>query len=203
MLYRVQKRDIVRAGKVLADAFQRDPLWNKICEGESDIEKRFCAIFEVSVRFGLTYGDVYAPSEDLEGIIAWVPGKYADMKAWQMIRSGAIVAAMRIGLNVTKKMGSAYKPVTDYRREYMAGHTFRYLLVFGVPIELQGKGFGRKLIDAVIEKSDRDGLQLYVGAGSEENLRMYEHFGFRLLKEFTLPIVDLPEWEMVRKPNSL
>jgi ribosomal protein S18 acetylase RimI-like enzyme len=201
MLYRVQKRDIVRASKVLADAFQRDPGWNKICEGESDIEKRFRAIFEVSVRFGLRYGEVYAPSEDLEGIIAWVPGKYADMNAWHMIRSGAIGAAMRIGLNVTKKMGSAYKPVTDYRREYMAGHTFRYLLVFGVPTELQGKGFGRKLIDAVIEKSDRDGLQLYVGAGSEENLKMYEHFGFRVLKEFTLPIIDLPEWEMVREPK--
>jgi ribosomal protein S18 acetylase RimI-like enzyme len=202
MLYKVQKRDIVRAGKVLADAFQRDPIWNKICEGESDIEKRFLAIFEVSVRFGLTYGEVYASSEDLEGIIAWVPGKYADMKAWHMIRSGAIVAAMRIGLNVTKKMGSAYKPVIDYRREYMAGHTFRYLLVFGVSTELQGKGFGGKLIDAVTEKSGRDGLQLYVGAGSEENLKMYEHFGFRVLKEFTLPVVDLPEWEMVREPEA-
>lgn len=201
MLHKVQKRDAVRAAKVLASAFQHDPGWNKICEGESDIGKRFRAIFEVAVRFGLTYGEVYAPSEDLEGIIAWVPGKCADMNTWHMIRSGALVAAMRIGLNVTKKMGAAYKPVTDYRREYMALHTFRYLLVFGVPTELQGKGFGRKLIEAVIEKSDRDKLQLYVGAGSEENVKTYEHFGFRVLKQFTLPIIDLPEWEMVRDPK--
>jgi GNAT superfamily N-acetyltransferase len=201
MLYRVQKGDIMRAGKVLADAFRRDPIWNKICEGESDIEKRFRAIFEVSVRHGLKYGEVYATSEDLEGVVAWVPGKYADMTAWQLIRSGAMGAVIRIGLNAAKKMGSVYKPVIEYRHEHMAGRTFLYLLVVGVTTELQGKGFGRKLIGAATEKSDREGLPLYVGAGTEENVKMYEHFGFRLLKKITLPIVDLPEWEMVRKPQ--
>ncbi|MFC1902397.1 hypothetical protein ACFLX3_05690 [Chloroflexota bacterium] len=64
MLYRVQKGDIARVGKVLADAFQHDPLWNKICEGESDLEKRFRALFEMPVRHCLKYGEVYAPSED-------------------------------------------------------------------------------------------------------------------------------------------
>jgi len=54
----------------------------------------------------------------------------------------------------------------------------------------------------VIEKSDRDGLQRYVGAGSEENLKMYEHFGFRVLKKIILTIIDLPEWEMVREPQA-
>ena len=201
MLYRVQKGDIVRASKVLADAFQRDPLWNKICEGESDLEKRFRALFEVPVRHCLKYGEVYAPSEDLEGIVAWVPGKYADMTAWRIIRSGAMGAAMRMGSNAAKKMGPVFKPVTQDRHEHVAGHAFLYLLIVGVATELQGKGFGRKLIDAAIEKSEREGLHLYLETETEENVRMYEHFGFRLLKKITLPIVDLPMWEMVRKPK--
>jgi len=201
MLYRVQKRDIVRASKVLADAFQRDPVWNKICEGESDFEKRFRAIFEVPVRYCLKYGEVYAPSEDLEGVIGWVPGKYADMNMWRMIRSGSIGATMRIGLNVAKKMGPAYKPLVEDRREHMAGCSYLYPLVIGVATELQGKGLGRKLIDAAIEKSEREGLQIYLDTTNEENVKMYEHFGFRLLKRITLPIVDLPMWEMVREPK--
>jgi len=201
MLYRVQKRDIMRASKVLADAFQRDPVWNKICEGESDFEKRFRAIFEVPVRYCLKYGEVYAPSEDLEGVIGWVPGKYADMNMWRMIRSGSIGATMRIGLNVAKKMGPAYKPLVEDRREHMAGCSYLYPLVIGVATELQGKGLGRKLIDAAIEKSEREGLQIYLDTTNEENVKMYEHFGFRLLKRITLPIVDLPMWEMVREPK--
>ena len=69
MLYRVKKGDITQARNVLADAFQHDPLWNKIYERESDIEKRFRAHFEVPVRYCLKYGEVYATSEDLEGVI--------------------------------------------------------------------------------------------------------------------------------------
>jgi len=201
MLYSVQKRDITRAGKILADAFQHDPLWNKIYEGESDIEKRFRAHFEVPVRLCLKYGEVYAPSEDLEGILAWVPEKYADMTVWRMIRSGAMGSGMRMGWNVAKKMGLVFKPIAEDRHKHMAGSTYIYLLVFGIATELQGKGFGRQLIDAVIEKSEREGLQLYLETETEENVKMYEHLGFRLLKRITLPIVDLPMWEMVRKPK--
>ena len=200
MLYRVQKGDIKRGGKVLANAFQSDPLWNKLFEGESDLDKRFCAFFESSVRYGLKYGEVYAPSENLEGIVAWIPEKYADVTWWRGIRSGGMGAVMRIGLNTLKKMGPVFKPMIEDRHKHMAGCTYLYLMVVGVATELQGKGFGRKLIGAAIEKSERKGLQLYLETETEENVKMYEHFGFRLLKRITLPIVDLPMWEMVRKP---
>ena len=98
-------------------------------------------------------------------------------------------------------MGPVFKPVIEDRHEHMAGSTYLYLLVVGVATKLQGKGFGRKLIGAAIEKSEREGLQLYLETETEENVKMYEHFGFRLLKRITLPIVDLPMWEMVRKPE--
>ena len=201
MLYRVRKGDIMRAGKVLADAFQRDPIWNKIFEGESDFEKRFRAFFESPVRYCLKYGEVYAPSENLEGVVAWVPEKYADINAWRGIRSGGMGPLMRIGLNALKKMGSVFKPITEDRHKHMAGCTYLYLIIVGVATEMQGKGFGRKLIGAAIEKSEREGLQLYLETETEENVKMYEHFGFRLLKRITLPIVDLPMWEMVREPQ--
>jgi GNAT superfamily N-acetyltransferase len=201
MLYRVKRGEIIRAGKVLADAFQHDPLWNKIFEGEPDIEKRFRAHSEVPVRYCLKYGEVYAPSEDLEGVVAWVPGKYADMTAWRIIRSGAMGAAMRMGLNASKKLGPIFKPITEDRHEHMVKSNYLYLLVVGVATKLQGKGFGRKLIKAAIEKSEREGLQLYLETETEENMKMYEHFGFRLFKKIMLPIVDLPMWEMVRGPQ--
>ena len=201
MLYRVQKGDITLAGKVLADAFQHDPVWNKIFEGESNLETKYPAFFEIPVRHCLKYGEVYALSENLEGIAAWAPEKYAEMTAWRMIRSGATGAAMRMGSNAAKKMGPVFKPMTEDRRNHMAGFTYLYLLVVGVATEMQGKGFGRKLIGAAIEKSEREGRQLYLETETEENVQMYEHFGFRLLKRITLPIVDLPMWEMVRKPQ--
>jgi ribosomal protein S18 acetylase RimI-like enzyme len=202
MLYRVQKGDITQAGKVLADAFKCDPLWNKIFEGEFDLEKRFRAMAEASVKQGLRYGEVYAPSESLEGVVAWVPGKYADMTIWQTICSGNMGTVMRMGLNALKRMGPALKPIIKYRHEHMAGSAYLYLLIVGVSTELRGKGLGRKLIDAVIEKSDQERLPLYLDVQVEENVKMYEHFGCRLLRRITLPMFDIPIWEMVREPQT-
>jgi ribosomal protein S18 acetylase RimI-like enzyme len=201
MLYRVQKGDIVPASMVLANAFQGDPLWNKIYEGDPDIGNRFQALFEGAVRYCLKYGEVYAPSEGLEGVIGLVPGKYADMNVWRAVRSGTIGVGMRMGLNAAMKMGTIFKPVVEDRREYMAGRAFLYVLVIGVATKLQGKRFGRKLIDAAVEKSEREGLPIYLDTSTEENMKMYEHFGFRLLKKITLPIIDLPMWEMVKEPK--
>ena len=201
MLYRVQKQDIKRAATVLADAFQRDPLWNKLYEGEPNTEKRFCAFFEGSVRYCMKYGEVYAPSEDLEGIMGWTPGKLADVNWWRGIRCGSVGLVMRMGMSTMMKMQKIFKPITEDRQEHMAGHDYLYLSVIGVASELQGKGFGRKLIDAAIEKTEREGLQLYLDTETEENVKMYKHFGFKLLKKVSLPILELPMWEMVRKPE--
>ena len=202
MLYRVQKRDITQAGKVLADAFQDDPGWNKIFEGASNREKKLCANNEISVKFGLKYGEVYAPSDNIEGIIAWVPARFAEMKTWHVLCSGAWGNLFRIGLKYLRRMTPVYTPVTEFRRKYIAEHGFIYLLIFGVANRFQGKGYGRKLLDAVIQISERDGLPLLVGAGSEDNVSMYEHFGFKVLEKINLNVVDLPEWEMVREPRG-
>ena len=160
MLYEVGKREVPRAAGILADAFRDDPLWTAVCEGEPDVPRRLRAVFEIAVRHGLTYGRVLAPSENLEGIVAWVPGEYVDMTVWQMIRSGSLLAALRIGRIAAKRMGPAFKPVTEYRRMHLAERRFLYLLVFGVPLKHRGKGFGRELIGAPIEASERTGLPL-------------------------------------------
>jgi ribosomal protein S18 acetylase RimI-like enzyme len=202
MLYRVQKGDIMQASKVLADAFQHDPLWNKTYEGDPNIGKRLQALFEGGIRYCLKFGEVYAPSKDLEGAMGLIPGEYADMTWWRAMRSGTMWAEMRMGLRAAMKAGTILKPVAKDRRENMAGRTFLYVPVIGVATKLQGKGLGRKMIDAAIEKSELDGRHLYLDTETEENVRMYEHFGFKLLKRITLPIVGLPMWEMAREPRA-
>ena len=202
MLYRVQKRDITKVGKVLADAFQHDPVWLELYKGESHSEEKFAANFETGVRLCYAYGEVYAPSEALEGVIAWVPGKYADMNMWRVIRSGALGSAMRMGMNIARKMRPVFKQIVVDRHKHMAGTDYLYIMMLGVTTRLQGQGFGRKLLDAAIDKSERERLHLYLETETEENVKMYEHFGFRLLDRITLPVIELPMWEMVREPKA-
>ena len=120
-LYRVQKKDISRARVVLTDAFQHDPIWNAVFKEVPQLAHRLSTFYEIPVRHCLKFGAVYATSEALEGIAAWVPGKFADMTIWRMLRSGALFAGLKIGAKMAIKMKPALEPIEKDRHEIMKG----------------------------------------------------------------------------------
>ncbi|MDZ7725795.1 MAG: GNAT family N-acetyltransferase [candidate division KSB1 bacterium] len=201
MLYEIQKKDIPKAGVVLADAFQFDPLWNKIFEGEANLEAKFRACFETPVRFCYKYGEVYAPSDNLEGIAAYVPGSHSNMTPWRMLLSGAFLSGMRMGTHVGRKMAPVFKPLDQDRKQHMKNKEFLYLFIIGVSTAHQGKGYGGKMLRHLIEQSDSAGIPIYLETETRDNVAMYETFGFRVLKNGILPMIDQPMWELLREPR--
>lgn len=195
-LYPVQKRNVPQAAAVLVDAFEHDPVWKAILSDATPTQRM--AAFEAPLLYCLKYGQIYAPSENLEGIAAWTPGDLSTMTPWRMLRSGAMWAGLRMGWEVAKKMEPVFAPLDADRKENMKGQPFIYVLIIGVAPAFQGQGFGGKLLRALIEKSERAGLPLYLETETESNVRMYEHLGFTVVKEIVLPIVNLPMWEMTR-----
>ncbi len=195
-LYQVQKKDVHRAALMLADAFHHDPVWNAVF-GDAAIAQR-AAAFETPVRYGLKYGEVYAPSEILEGVAAWLPGTVADMTFWRILRSGALWPGMKIGAQIMRKMQPVFRPIEIDRRETMRGKSYLYLQIIGVAPAFQGKGFAGRLLRALIEKSAQTGVVLYLETETESNVSMYEHLGFTVIKKITLPIVNLPMWELTQ-----
>ena len=207
-LYKVQKKNIPKAGAVLAGAFQYDPLWKKVFEDVAKIDYK-CAFFESPVRYCLKYGTVCATSEHLEGIAAWVPGDHAEMTIWRMVRSGSISSGMRMGMKYMMQMAKfaqktkpIFEPLEADRKANMKGRAYIYLLIIGVASQLQGQGFGGKMLRALVEESEQAGTPLYLEATTERNVKMYKRLGFRLLNQIILPVINLPLWEMVREPRT-
>jgi ribosomal protein S18 acetylase RimI-like enzyme len=149
----------------------------------------------------MKYGEAWATSENLEGIAVWYPGRFADMSVWRMVRSGAIGSGMKMGTTVAKKMKSFFTPLQVDRHENMKGRSFTYLQIIGVASRLQGQGFGEKLLRVLLEKSDREGIPVYLETETEINIRWYERYGFEQIKKINLPVINLPMWEMVREPT--
>ena len=197
-LYTLETKDIPYAVEVLFDAFQHDPVFNAIFEG-AELEQRK-AFNETPLRYCMKYGQVCAPSEDLEGVAGWVRGKHATMSPWRMLVSGAIWPGLRMGGKYSQRMIKVFTPIDEGRKKHMGDQPFLYLFFIGVASEHQGKGFGRVLLDEVINIAEKDQLPLYLETETTENVQLYEYFGFEVIEKVNLPIINLPMWEMVRKP---
>lgn len=195
-LYQVQKKETPRAGEVLASAFEHDPVWQALFQDATPMQR--IAAFEAPVRYCLKYGQVYAPSAALEGVAAWTPGELANMTPWRMLWSGAMGAGMRMGATLGKQMMQVFAPIEADRKATMRGQAYIYLLVIGVAPQYQGQGHAGKLLRALIAESERAQVPIYLETQTERNVRLYEHFGFEVVKEMVLPVVALPMWEMVR-----
>ena len=183
------------------DAFQHDPILNAVSERIPGLAHKINAIFEIPLRHCLKFGEVFATSEKLEGLAAWVMGASADMTVWRLLRSGALIPGMKIGPKQALMMYAALRQREKDRREIMQGRAYRYLQIIGVATVYQGQGYGGMLLRALIEKSDGDGLPVYLETETERNVNMYKRFGFEVIKEIALPVIHLPMWEMVREPE--
>ena len=198
-LYRLTKRDSKSAAKVLADAFDDDPLWDRVMRGSSRSKRIF--LFEAPTRYCLHYGEVCAPSSALEGIIAWVSGRAADMTLWRIFRSGALWPGLRMGVRMGRRMQIVFRQILIDRRRYIDNRLSIYLQILGVSKSFQGKGFGGMMLKFLIRKSNEMGAPIYLETEIEDNVSLYEHFGFTVIKKLILPMIDVPMWEMAREPE--
>lgn len=200
-LYKLTNKDAKRASEVLAKAFSDDPVWNTFMENDPKKDTKFPLIFETPVRYALKYGEVYATSQNLEGIAAWLPHDKAKMTAWGILRSGAFRSAIRLGSKLASKMDSVFSVLDEDREENLQAPYF-YLSVISVGPEFQGQGFGGLLIKKLLQQADEAGYPIYLETETENNVLMYEKFRFKVVKKIELPNLNLPMWEMIRNPSS-
>lgn len=200
-LYRLLKNDLHRGAAVLASAFQRDPIWSKLMT-DAPLKSRQAA-FAGPLSYYWKYGAVYAASEKLEGVITWIPGELADMTMWRLFRSGALWSGMGLAdaFRLGRKMGPVFSQVQVDRKQNMQGGPYIYLPMLGVAAEHQGQGVGGTLLRALSAQCEQAGLPLYLETETEDNVRWYTGHGFEVIKQVNLPVIHLPMWEMVRKPQ--
>jgi GNAT superfamily N-acetyltransferase len=76
-----------------------------------------------------------------------------------------------------------------------------YVPLLGVRPEAQGKGLSRTVMRPVFEAADRDRVPVYLETMTEGNVAIYQKLGFDLRGHRELT-GGLPNWEMVRQPQS-
>ena len=191
-LYKIQKKDLKNAVNVLTNAFSEESMWKEVFNDEDKNR----VLTEVMVRFCLKYGNVFSTSDNLEGVMAIAPHD-KEMTVLRIIRSGAFFLSMKIA-SEAKKMKVLSNAIEEAKKSLNLG-PYIHLLIMGVSQEFQGKGFGGKLLRAIIEKAEEERKPIYLETQKEGNVNLYEKFGFSVKKKIILPEpLNLPMWLMVR-----
>ena len=106
---------------------------------------------------------------------------------------------MKLGRKTGNRLGQILAPMSKAQEEILK-EGYVYLQTIGVSPELQGKGFGGKLLRAIFKYVDNEEIRIYLEA-TKENVPLYEKYGFQVIKEIKLSIIDLSGWTMVREPS--
>ena len=77
-----------------------------------------------------------------------------------------------------------------------------FLQTIGVDPQFKGKGYAGKLLHAMFTRIDEEGLPCYLETLDETNVRLYEHFGFKVIEKSTIPETKLTNWAMLREKSS-
>lgn len=201
-LHKLTKDDVKVGSNTLAKAFYDDPAWMYVFPEEDEREKKLPIAFEIPLRYGIKFGEVYAPSPDLEGVAIWVPGLKADMTFWRLLKAGAVMPGLKLGYKVGKRIGSVFD-IVDEKRKVLAKEPYLYLSAIGVRPEHQGKGIGGKLLAAMIKRVDAEGTALYLETMVEKNANFYLKFDFKVIEDLTPESLGLRVWIMIRPPQGV
>jgi ribosomal protein S18 acetylase RimI-like enzyme len=195
---RLTKAQLKAVSMMLDRTFENYPLHVAFIPDESERKKKSRYFLEFFVRYVLLHGDIYATSPKLEAVIMWLPSEKADFTVWRMIRSGLLLYIFSIGIKTILRMMSVGDYMTSIHKKYAP---FRHLYgwYIGVSPEFQGKGYGSTLIKAMLARADREQLPCYGETHTEENVAMWQHYGFKVVHEGVIPGTEVTHWALLRK----
>lgn len=197
-LLRLKMEQIGPAAEMLARAFGQDPKMGYFVPDEGRRPEITRHHFEFLLRYGLIYGEVYATSPRLEGVAVWLPAKKVEITLWRALRAGLFRFRKGVGKEALERILSFSDYLDTLHRRHMPG-PHHYLFFIGVDPACQGKGYASRLIRPVLARLDGEGLPCYLVTQNEQNVALYEHYGFRVIEKSLVPGTEVESWAMVRE----
>ena len=204
-LYSVTWQDLGRAQAVLSEAFAEDPFFAYALGGPDAVRAE--TLHGFTLRFGLRYGRVFAPSPALEGVAVWLPPGSTEMTALRSLRAGVLSVGRISFASMTQRRRfflrlMRYGAYSGSLHKRHAPFAHWYLLNVGIRRAYRGQGYAGRLLRPVLQYLDRAGISCYLETHNPANPALYEHFGFRVVEVGRLPGTDQPHWSMLRLPTS-
>ncbi|HEX3518768.1 MAG TPA: GNAT family N-acetyltransferase [Solirubrobacteraceae bacterium] len=193
---RATAADVPELARMLMRAFFDDPVAGWACPSDalrpSSLE-RFQAI---RLRQLLAHDEVWT-TDDLRCAALWAPPA-----RWKStLREDAALVRIFNHPRLLLRMPLVGLGWLDLERRHPVKPPHWYLAVLGTDPDAQGNGLGSRVLGAVLEQCDRDGVGAYLESSKERNIDFYARHGFRVTRELKL-LRGPTMWAMWREPRS-
>ncbi len=95
-----------------------------------------------------------------------------------------------------------FRAAVEAAAEHAPQEPHWYLAVIGADPAARGQGHGSALLRSGLAQADAAGMPVYLESSKPDNLPVYEHFGFVVLGEASLPGGGPTLWAMRRAPRD-
>jgi GNAT superfamily N-acetyltransferase len=198
---RLRGRDLRSAARICAQAFADAPHIVHFFPEKTRRERDPAALFEMRIRYGLLYGEVYVTSRDLEGVAVWIPSERASMTMWKQIRAGGIRLYRSVDADAVARMTHVAEHNDRLRRQHVPGRHW-FLSILAVDPAHQRQGHATRLVKGMLDRVDRKGIPCYAETTEPHVLPFYRRLGFEVGTESIVPGTDLTVWPLVRPPAA-
>ena len=192
-LYRLTEDQVKPAAKILSEAFYDDPISVYLIPDVSERKAKLKYVYEYVIHYDILYGEVYATSPNLEGIAAWLHSENSYITLKRQIKSGGQKVISKLGMEFYKR-SKHIQEFTDLIHKKHTPFNHWCLDQFGVDPNFQGKGYAGVLLKAMFTRLDQEGIPIYLETHKEKNVAIYQHYGFKILEDTTIPDTDIQEF---------
>lgn len=195
-LYKLEKKDINKSAEVLSDAFYDYPVFKHIL-GKRHNKENINIITKFIIKYAILYGEAYASSHQMEGIILFSDFKDYKFTLFRALRCGAL-SLIRLGKESAKRFNE-YDELNLKIHKKNIKEPHQYVIGIGVNPKKQGQAFGRKLLTSFIKVAEEKNQPCYLETHGEKNVAIYEKYGFKVVSRDVLPGTDIVQFGMLKR----
>jgi ribosomal protein S18 acetylase RimI-like enzyme len=199
-IVRLSKKQIGQAAAMLTRAFSDDPKLTHLMPDIAVKKELSQHLFEFELQYGMNYGDVYTTSPAVEGVAVWLSSTKSEITFWRAFRSGGRVLQKRLGKKIMDRVMS-FSTAVDTLHKKHAPYPHYYLFFIGVDPAYQKKRVASRLITPMLGWLDMQKLPCYLNTQNENNIGLYEHYGFQVIEQLVLPDSGIVHTAMLRNPR--
>lgn len=190
----VEPDDVGSRAEVLASAFYADPVGQWLFPESSARSSGLRRLFESELKHVTLPHGASLTNRDATGVALWLPPGH-----WKVPPLTLTKMLPRFMSLFGRRLSLVLRGLFEVEKQHPQSADHFYLPFMGVDPDHQGRGIGSSLLMPVLERCDRDRIGAYLEATNDDNRRLYERHGFKVVGEINLP-AGPPLWPMWRSP---